>query len=244
MPTQPKPNDPNNPYRIGQKNDKGETICGSKTRSAKPCTQTRLGDNGRCRMHNGNAAKGVAAPNFKTGRWSKYVEPELAERYHASLEDSELLSLEDEIALTDALIASALPRLKTRESGAAWGLLRKSIDKLEESFVNEDYGKVTILMRQMRDVIDERVEHFAAEAELRTNMEQRRKLSESRRKHLIEMEQMITVEQANLFAGAILDIIRRNVTDKYVLSAIQTEFVSILNRKASERINAGSEDTE
>lgn len=58
--------------------------------------------------------------------------------------------------------------------------------------------------------------------------EQRRKLVETERKRLVDMQQMITSEQAATLVAALTDAVRRHVDDPDTLAAIATEFDRLL----------------
>lgn len=197
-----------------------------------------------CEIHGGKTPVGIASPHWKGKGRSKHLKPEMLEAYQEAQSDNELLSIRDDIALTEALLQSALPRLESRESGKAWVLIRKSIDGLQKAFANENYGECMVLTQAMRDVVDENVAHFAAEDEVRTNLEQLRKLKESERKRLTDMQQMVTTEQAMLLVSALLDSVRRNVTDSGTLNAIQSEFIRLTSQPDRQRLNVGHIDAD
>lgn len=83
-------------------------------------------------------------------------------------------------------------------------------------------------------LIDARLENLpayedvSAWAELRNLIEQRRKLVESERKRLMELEQMIPADRAITLIASILDIIKRHVHDVGILAAIQEDFRILL----------------
>jgi hypothetical protein len=54
-------------------------LCGAKTRAGTACKRSARQPQGRCRLHGGLSLGGVAHPNFKHGRRSKYLSglPEL-----------------------------------------------------------------------------------------------------------------------------------------------------------------------
>ncbi len=67
--------------------------------------------NGRCRMHGGRAAVGIAAGRFKTGARSKYLGhlPDvLAQHFHP--DNPRLIELTQELALVDSMVLAALER--------------------------------------------------------------------------------------------------------------------------------------
>ncbi len=87
--------------------------CGAKTRSGTPCQQTRVAENGRCRMHGGTTPKGIASPHFKTGRWSKYLPATaLGTHFQAAYQDRTLMQLRQDVALIDALLTTYTASLK------------------------------------------------------------------------------------------------------------------------------------
>lgn len=91
-----------------------------------------------CKIHGGDTPVGLAAPNFKTGRYSKYLPTGLAERYIVARTDPELLSLRDEIGLVDTRISEVLtqPSDPGISLGTVWGILEPLIEqrrKLVES---------------------------------------------------------------------------------------------------------------
>lgn len=64
-------------------------------------------------------------------------------------------------------------------------------------------------------------------------IEQRRKLVETERKRLVEMQQMITAEQAAVLIAALTDAVRRHVDDPDALAAIASEFDRLLARDSA-----------
>jgi hypothetical protein len=53
--------------------------------------------------------------------------------------------------------------------------------------------------------------------------DQRRKLVESEAKRLQTMQQMISAQQAMVLVAALVDVVRRHVTDREVLAVISNE---------------------
>lgn len=183
--------------------------------------------NGKCYVHGGATPKGIASPNFKTGRYSKAMPAPLQEAYQRSRSDSELLAHADEIALVDAMIISALPKLETRESGKAWEAIKRSIADLRKAFANEDYGRCLVAVDEMVDIVNERMLYYATEDELRNNIEQRRKLVESEQKRRVAMQLMVDSDDALSLVTALLQSVRENVSDRDTLSAIQNTFTRL-----------------
>jgi hypothetical protein len=184
-------------------------------------------ENGRCRIHGGKTPKGIASPHFKTGRYSKAMPTALIESYDRARTDKEALNFIDDIALIDAMVLANLPKLETRESGKAWIAIKKSITELRKSFADEDYGRCLVTVDEMVDIINEQVLHYATEDELRTSLEQRRKLVESEQKRRVAMEQMVDSQDAMTIVTAMLQSVKENVSDPNQLTAIQSTFTRL-----------------
>ena len=93
------PKKPLNPMRESKDNG----ICGAATRAGGICNKyaTPLG---KCRHHGGASKQGIAAPNFKTGRHSKYLK-QLADDIGERVNDPELLDPRRSIAVQESVMA-------------------------------------------------------------------------------------------------------------------------------------------
>lgn len=194
--------------------------CGAKTRSGTPCKRAPM-PNGRCKLHGGASLSGMASPVYKHGRYSKHLPTRLAERYGEAQTDSDLLALRDEVALTDARLADVLGRVDQGETGELWKEAGKALAELVE--VIDAPGARRSAITRLRDLLTRGVADWAAWDEVGKLLEQRRRLVESERKRLVEMQQTITAERAMLLIGAIAGIIQTHVTDRALLSAISAD---------------------
>lgn len=61
-------------------------------------------------------------------------------------------------------------------------------------------------------------------------VETRRRLVDSERKRLVDMQQMITSEQAMTLVAAVVDAVKRHVSDRETLQAISTEVSQLTER--------------
>jgi len=107
----------------------------------------------------------VDSPSFKTGRHSRYLPDRLTEKYCEALADEELLRLDDEIALIDALLQDQLENLNQEgEEPIAWaqvmGLVeqrRKLVDTERKRLMDEDRAipieRLMILVAAIVDII-------------------------------------------------------------------------------------------
>lgn len=224
--------------------------CGARTKSCRQCghryakaeyglwecpecgegraCRARVGREGeRCRLHGGRSLAGVASPSFKHGRYSKYLPGRLVGRYEEARADPELLALRDEIALVDVRLAELLQRLETGESPGGWAQLRGVYSNLVRAQGNNDVQGITTALQKFESIIEGGGQEDAAWGETIALLDQRRKLVESERKRLVEMQQMITTEQALALLARIQQVILDNVDDRRVITAISAEFKRI-----------------
>lgn len=204
-------------------------ICGAKTRSGEPCKNPPLA-NGRCRFHGGKSLTGVAATNFKTGRYSKYLPARLLEHYADAFNDPELLNLRQEIALAEARITDLLARVDSGESGELWKATREAWGRLREAHYAGSTDDEMEAIGELDYLLARGQADYAAWHEVMVMIEQRRKLVESERRRLVDMQQMITAEQAMALVSAIIDTVRRNVSDRDTLAAIQADLTQLITR--------------
>lgn len=135
-----------------------------------------------CYHHGGRTPSGIAAPSFKTGRYSKHLPTRLLATYEDAKRDPNLLVLQDELALVDARISFLLSG--NNQSEDTW-------------------------------------------EEIRNLIEQRRKLVESERKRLVELQQVVTADQAMLLIRAVVASVREHVRDPAILRAITEDLARL-----------------
>lgn len=205
------------------------TLCGARTRSGAPCRASAM-PNGRCRMHGGKSLRGIASPTFKDGRRSKYMPSRLLETYRQGLTDKELLDLQDEISLIDARLNDVLGRVDTGEAGIHWHKMREAYDLLIDSLRRKSPDDQRQALHDLDDLTRKGQADWQAWHEIMALIEQRRKLVEAEQKRRISMQQMITAEQAMALTAAILETVKRNVTDRTALNAIQADVTRLITQ--------------
>lgn len=188
--------------------------------------------NGRCRLHGGKTPGGIASPHYSTGRYSKHLPTRLQARYEAAAGDSELLALRDDIALTDARLSDLLTRVDTGESGALWARLQELRLEVIACKRAGDTVKMAEALNALLDLIGQAHTDYRAWGEIAAVLEQRRRLVESERKRLTDMQQTLTVEKAMLLIGAIGGIIKAHVQDRQTLASISNDIQGLISADA------------
>lgn len=176
--------------------------------------------------------RGIASPQYRTGRYSKVLPTRLAAGYETAQVDEEWIALKDEVALTDARLTDLLARVDTGESGALWRDLQKAYGDLQAA--RSDPIKLALQLNVLGRLITQGHDDYRAWHEVGVVLEQRRRLVESERKRLVEMQQTLTVEKAMLLIGAIGGIIKAHVHDDTQLRAISRDISALVTVEARE----------
>lgn len=195
--------------------------------------------NGRCRMHGGKSPVGKSASRYKTGKYSKYLPDRLSSRYLEAVNDPELLALRDDIALIDTRLAEVLGRIDTGESGHVWESVAETFNNLKVASRTGNANKATVAMRELDDLISNGLADNVIWSEIGELLEKRRRIIESERRRLIDMQQMITAENAMLLVAALVGVIREHVTDRGILNAISADIGKLTAIGDQRRIAGG-----
>jgi len=183
----------------------------------------------RCRFHGGKSLSGIASPSYKHGRYSKYLPTHLIDRYQEAVTDPELLALRDEIALVDVRLSELLQRISTGETASLWDQLKAVYVEMQEALAAQDTAIFREAFTKLGGIIQQGGNNDDVWAAIGRQLEQRRKLVESERKRLVEMQQVITAEQAMTLLTAVVDVIRQNVTDRNTLAAISAAIKQLVS---------------
>lgn len=213
-------------------------------RSGVQCRNGAMPGFTKCRMHGGKTPIGFAAPSTKHLRYSKHLPKRLVQRYEEAVSDDELLALRDDIALLDSRVADLLSRVDKGEAGKLWTEAKSAFSDLKAAMKSADSGALLKAVDSLDGTLGRGLSDYAAWNEIHSLLDQRRRLVESERKRLVEMQQMVTSEQAVMLVSVLLDSVRRNVTDRNALSAIQTEFIQLISATNQQRVIAGGNEPE
>ena len=91
------------------------------------------------------APRGAASPHFKTGRYSRSLPGHLVDAYEQALHDPTLMSLRDELALTDTMLCETLSQIT---EDMPWANKSKL------------FGQIRRLSEQRRKLVETEVRHI------------------------------------------------------------------------------------
>lgn len=201
-----------------------------------------------CNIHGGKSLVGIASPHFRTGRRSRNLPTRMMPDYEQAYQDSELLQLRHEIAITDARREDLLARVDSGEAGELWRSLRQTYAVAENARAQMnvlqsgvDFLKAKQTFEEAYEtigvLISEGVQDYQAWDEVNRIIEQRRRLSETEVKTLDKLQQFVTAERANLFVTTLLNAVRSRVTDPGILAGIAADVRSITAGEVRHRAN-------
>lgn len=202
-------------------------ICGAKTRAGTPCKRAPMA-NGRCNLHGGKSPSGMAHHGYKHGRHSKHLPQRLRQRYTEAVNDPDLISLHSELALLDTRITELTEAVDEAGGGELWESLGKAWNEFRDLQGTEDRDRIQIALNRVNRLIRDGAHEYMRWQEIRSTIRDRRRLASEERRRLVDLNQMMTVEQAMTGAAALLHSVRKNVRDRATLAAIEADFAAFM----------------
>ena len=218
------------------------------------CLRAAMTGSHWCEVHGGKAAKGIQVASYKHGKYSRFLPARMVEHYEAALNDDDLLSLTNELALTDTMLADYVHRLETGESGALWKEAQKTMRELiraRDSKLPDSGSIMAACLLELEKIILRGAREEAVRSEIRDWVETRRKVSESERKRLEAADVLIDVREAqgmlHTMAMTVKESVERWVDDKNVQKAVFADVQNGLSRFARDprrRYPSAADDSE
>ena len=176
---------------------------------------------------------GIAHPNFKTGRYIKALPDKLAARYLESVNDTELLNMRSDIALIDARIEDLLGSTRQVAYVDLIQNLKKCMSALGVAIEKGDATGISSAIGFLEQTINDGETDLATWDQIVGLLEMRRRLAESERKRLVDMNQMVNTEDAMNLVARLLAAVKETVTDRTQLTRIAHEFDKITRTERS-----------
>jgi hypothetical protein len=192
-------------------------------------------------MHGGKSLGGIASPTFKHGRYSRSLTMSLPERFRerfeAAMADPELLSLRQYVALGDLKVREAVEKLQASDAGD----YRSRLLKFWEQFTRANAeridpddphaaaaraakaAKITDALNAIGQAIRDGAAEEEAWLEVFGAIKERVSITAQEHKRLVDLEQILTVEQATALVVALYRAASRIIKDPKVLQQLGTE---------------------
>ena len=180
-----------------------------------------------CRMHGGKTPRGPASVHYKDGRHSRFLPARMFAAYQAAGLDPELMSLRQDLALLEARLIDVLPRVDTGEAGVVWREAQAAMTTFHRAKARQDVDGMTRALAHVQRVITQGAADYAAWREVGKLIDQRRKLVEAEQRRLAQASEMISRDQAMALLGQVVEIMRRHIPDRDILSAIARDIEAV-----------------
>lgn len=191
-----------------------------------------------CQVHGaGSPYKGRPGGGVMTqgGRYGSSIPARLASRYYEARTDIELLVLREEVSLVDSRLADLLKRVDTNEAGHWWKELQRVYKEYRAAEGKADLPAMRHSLYEWGSIIQLGLSDYAAWNEVYNVLEQRRKLVESERKRLVEMQQYVTAEKAMALISSLVGIVQDHVADPKIYAAIAADVGKLITVGVSEQ---------
>lgn len=191
------PHSPDNPYRVGQVDDRGNVICGARCRNGSKCKHDPIGGMGRCKKHGGKSKVGIEHHNAKHLIYSSQTNnANIGKRYADLLERDDLVSLQHEIALITAHIQDKEALLEAGFTKQKEKDFIHLFQRMHDEYLNSAGSrKFQSLLAEMADFVDGLSEAKSDRSELTPLLAEKRRLVSAEQKRMVLAEQMVTVKQ-------------------------------------------------
>lgn len=215
--------------------DNGRRICGAKNRAGTPCQRAPM-PNGRCSKHGGKSLSGPAHPSYKNGRYSDVLPTRMRQAYEASLNDADLLSVRELLAVHLARYRDLLARVDTGESTRFYDKLKEQADAYEEA--TDDAGR-EVAWRALRSTLYAGYRDWQTWQDVERTVATVVRLADYEKKRLLDMQAILTVDEVMATLGLLLAAIEEQVDDPRQLQAIQNAMMAGLETRQQALVGGG-----
>lgn len=186
--------------------EKGK-ICGAKKSSGGLCKGKPM-ENGRCLVHGGKVPKGVQHHATQTGKYSKYIPENLQNRHEEFLKSKDIMTLSDEIAVIESRIAQLLERANDSQAGLYIDELVRRFNRLDTVRGTDGEQAAWINLEQL---VQKAENDMYLWDEMAKQMDLKRKMVDTERRKMSDLNQYITVDRAMLMFQGLSNIVNRHI---------------------------------
>ncbi len=161
-------------------------------------------------------------------RYNEELPERLQKYYQSAARDNDLLNMRDDIALIEAGIQDSVRRLSTKDPGELWIKARMTYRDLVLALRMQDDRESTRLMTLLGNTLEIGYTDALAWQDIERKQEVKRKMVDTERKRMMDMQQVITTEDFMKVVGSLVDSIRRRITDEDILRYISDDIRQVL----------------
>ena len=196
-------------------------------------------------LHGGKTLIGNQLPQFKHGKFSKFMPPGLVEHIAGLAESDELLDCRDDIAIATAVIQERLTTAFDGDYPRLWEEMAACVAAYEKEARSESPSndKLTGLLVRLFGLVRQGRNRNAAMDDVLRKIDQRTQLVARESRRQVEMSAVYTVAQVGQMFAVLTEQIRRYVKDPIALTQISEGFDSAFSGRSFAPITTGGQST-
>ena len=203
------------------------------------CKRSALEGDYYCSHHALNGQSGFRSTNLKSGRYSKYLPENIRADYETLLNDPDILSLENEIALMQSVLGRKVDEIAAGGTKNNWNTLQDYWSELMMAITNGDSRAQTDCILRIDEFLHKAEGEQTVTTEIRALTDSIRKLSESEQRRRVQNETMMGVERVMILMYSAL----QSLKDAAYLHAppdIARKIIATAEKKHNELIGRGN----
>jgi hypothetical protein len=172
----------------------------------------------------------VAHPNFKSGKYSRYlknVPAELKAGYVAGLKDEEITSIKEELAVCTALIQRRLEDLKSRQV-PPWGTVVEALNSFKVAPDEEKAERFADLEKAIRTGFDAWDGEQQIINDIRELLQERSRLAAIEHRREVDLRCLVPVETAYAFLARIMQAMKETITDPAMFRRLNQRVMQLI----------------
>jgi hypothetical protein len=174
-----------------------------------------------CKTHGGNRIQiGPANPNWKHGRWSRLLPPSMRATSPPELHHRATIEVYDGRA--EALLR------RIAAGGGTWSEFADAYGDLRKAMFDANSDEIRFAMDKLHQLATGTAESDALWKQFDSLMRKRAALVDSERRFALDARNVLTREQAQAHASALVAAIVKHVTDRDTLNAIMNDIRALL----------------
>lgn len=207
--------------------------CGAMSkRTGKPCQRSAMA-NGRCMNHGGKSVGGIAHGGHRGKGYSESMKNlDFINIYKEIRTNPDLLALNDEIALVTTRIRDLVSRIGTGEAQSRWKEVKEHWKMLRMAQRREDGVGVAEEMRILDRLLSDADEDYRNWDDLYKAMKMQTSLIAQEQKRRMDMNALVSTEDAIAFISEVMDIVKNNVSDKQELNQIWIQATNAMQKRS------------
>lgn len=170
---------------------------------------------------------GTANPNFKDGRFSKFLPAQLDRLYREALSNPDLMELNENMALIEAHMKDILQTSAAGDPVPSWSQVGAAFADVETAMLQGDPAKFIPALEAFHKMLDAGQQWDLTWVKVTDLMEIFRKMADTEIKRKKELNQMVPIERVVILMAALGAAVKRNVKDPNEVAAVYRELAML-----------------